>query len=134
MDLTIPAGYVLENVSLTEIAKNSHVLAYNMLSDGKYRVIVCSMSNEALPDVWDKVIRLHLKGQSEAHVNIENALFVTIDGECYELDLNTPTAIDQVSGSRPQYSSLYDLMGRKVTGTLKKGPVYIINGKKTSIR
>lgn len=134
MDLTIPAGYVLENVSLTEIAKNSHVLAYNMLSDGKYRVIVCSMSNEALPGAWDEVIRLHLKGQGEAQIGIENALFVTIGGECHELNLNATTAIDQIPVFRLQSSDLYDLMGRKVTGTLKKGPVYIINGKKASMK
>jgi hypothetical protein len=127
MDLTIPAGYVLESVSLTDIAKDSHSLAYNMLPDGRCRVVVCSMNNEALPGAWDEVISLNLRGKGDAQVNIDRAVFVTIDGERHELMMN-PTSIAQISNLKSQDSNLYDLQGRKVEN-ISKG-ILIENGKK----
>jgi len=132
MDLTIPAGYVLESVSLTDIAKDSHRLAYNMLADGRCRVVVCSMNNEALPGAWDEVISLNLRGKGDAQVNIDRAVFVTIDGERHELMLN-PTSIAEISNLKSQTSNLYDLQGRKFANGQQpttKG-LYIVNGKKT---
>ena len=132
MDLTIPAGYVLESVSLTDIAKDSHTLAYNMLADGRCRVVVCSMNNEALPGAWDEVISLNLRGKGDAQVNIDRAVFVTIDGERHELMLN-PTSIAEISNLKSQISNLYDLQGRKFANGQQptaKG-LYIIDGKKT---
>ena len=127
MDLTIPAGYVLESVSLTDIAKDSHTLAYNMLADGRCRVVVCSMNNEALPGAWDEVISLNLRGKGDAQVNIDRAVFVTIDGERHELMMN-PTSIAQISNLKSQISNLYDLQGRKVEKASKG--ILIENGKK----
>jgi len=97
MDLTIPAGYVLEGVELTKMAKKSHSLAYNMLADGRCRVVVFSMDNEALPGAWDEVIRLNLRGQGETFVNVDRAMFVTVRGERHELLLNGTTSIAQLS-------------------------------------
>ena len=128
MDLTIPAGYVLESVTLTEIAKNSHSLAYAMLPDGRCRVVVCSMNNEALPGAWDEVISLNLRGKGDAQVNIDRAVFVTIDGERHELMMN-PTSIAQISNLKSQASNLYDLQGRKIEKSVKG--ILIENGKKT---
>ena len=128
MDLTIPAGYVLESVSLTDIAKDSHSLAYNMLPDGRCRVVVCSMNNEALPGAWDEVISLNLRGKGDAQVNIDRAVFVTIDGERHELMMN-PTSIAQISNLQSQTSNLYDLQGRKIEKSVKG--ILIENGKKT---
>ena len=127
MDLTIPAGYVLESVTLTDIAKDSHSLAYNMLPDGRCRVVVCSMNNEALPGAWDEVISLNLRGKGDAQVNIDRAVFVTIDGERHELMMN-PTSIAQISNLKSQISNLYDLQGRKVEKASKG--ILIENGKK----
>ena len=131
MDLTIPAGYVLESVSLTDIAKDSHSLAYNMLPDGRCRVVVCSMNNEALPGAWDEVISLNLRGKGDAQVNIDRAVFVTIDGERHELMMN-PTSIAQISNLKSQTSNLYDLQGRKIE-KVSKG-ILIENGKKVVIK
>ena len=128
MDLTIPAGYVLESVSLTDIAKDSHSLAYNMLADGRCRVVVCSMNNEALPGAWDEVISLNLRGKGNAQVNIDRAVFVTIDGERHELMLN-PTSIAEISNLKSQTSNLYDLQGRKIEKSVKG--ILIKNGKKS---
>ena len=138
MDLTIPVGYVLESVSLTDIAKDSHSLAYNMLPDGRCRVVVCSMNNEALPGAWDEVIRLNLRGNVDAQVNIDRAVFVTIDGERHELMMN-PTSIAQLSTFnsplgptgrflQKELSTRYDLQGRKVEKNAKG--ILLENGKK----
>ena len=138
MDLTIPAGYVLESVSLTDIAKDSHSLAYNMLPDGRCRVVVCSMNNEALPGAWDEVIRLNLRGNGDAQVNIDRAVFVTIDGERHELMMN-PTSIAELSTFnsplgptgrflQKELSTRYDLQGRKVEKNAKG--ILLENGKK----
>jgi len=132
MDLTIPAGYVFEGVELTEMAKKSHSLAYNMLSDGRCRVVVFSMDNEALPGAWDEVIRLNLKGQGDAFVNVDRAMFVTVGGERHELLLNGTTSIAQLSTLNSQFSIVYDLQGRKVEKTAKG--VYVIDGKKVVIK
>jgi len=132
MDLTIPVGYVLEGVELTEIAKDSHKLAYNMLSDGRCRVVVFSMDNEALPGAWDEVIRLNLRGQGDATVNVDRAMFVTVGGERHELLLNGTTSIAQLSTLNSQFSIVYDLQGRKVEKTAKG--VYVIDGKKVVIK
>ena len=131
MDLTIPAGYVLESVTLTDIAKDSHSLAYNMLPDGRCRVVVCSMNNEALPGAWDEVISLNLRGKGDAQVNIDRAVFVTINGERHELMMN-PTSIAQISNLKSQTSNLYDLQGRKIE-KVSKG-ILIENGKKVVIK
>ena len=131
MDLTIPAGYVLESVSLTDIAKDSHSLAYTKLPDGRCRVVVCSMNNEALPGTWDEVIRLNLRGNGDAQVNIDRAVFVTIDGERHELMMN-PTSIAEISTLNSQTSNLYDLQGRKVEKNAKG--ILIENGRKTVIK
>ena len=130
MDFAIPFGYVLEDVSLTEIAGDSHELAYNMLPDGSYRVVVWSMSNMALPDAWDKMIRLNLIGQGNAQPNIDRAVFVTMDGE-REL-LTDLTSIAQISKQKSQTSNLYDLQGRRV-GKNTKG-LLIENGRKVMIK
>ena len=132
MDLTIPAGYVLEGVELTEIAEKSHKLAYNMLADGRCRVVVFSMDNEALPGAWDEVIRLNLRGQGDATVNVDRAMFVTVGGERHELLLNGTTSIAQLSTLNSQFSIVYDLQGRKVEKTAKG--VYVIDGKKVVIK
>ena len=128
MDLTIPAGYVLEGVELTEMAKDSHKLAYSKLDDGRCRVVVFSMDNEALPGAWDEVIRLNLKGQGDATVNVDRAMVVTVGGERHELLINGTTSIAQFSTLNSQFSIVYDLTGRKVQKTAKG--VYIENGRK----
>ncbi len=132
MDLTIPVGYVLEGVELTDMAKKSHSLAYNMLADGRCRVVVFSMDNEALPGAWDEVIRLNLRGQGDAFVNVDRAMFVTVGGERHELLLNGTTSIAQLSTLNSQFSIVYDLQGRKVEKTAKG--VYVIDGKKVVIK
>jgi hypothetical protein len=130
MDLTILAGSTLEDISLTEIAGDSHELAYNMLPDGTCRVIVWSMGNLALPDAWDKMIRMNLMGQGNAQPNIDRAVFVTINGD-REL-LTDLTSIAQISYLQSKYSNLYDLQGRRV-GKNTKG-LLIENGKKVMIK
>ena len=85
------------------------------------------MNNEALPGAWDEVISLNLRGKGDAQVNIDRAVFVTIDGERHEL-MMTPTSIAQISNLKSQASNLYDLQGRKVEKTLKG--ILIENGKK----
>lgn len=141
MDLTIPAGYVLEGVMLTEMAKDSHTLAYTMLPGGRCRIVVWSMDNEALPGTWNEVIRLQLRGQGEAQLNADHAVFVTVNGERHELLLNGTTGIAQWSTVNGQSSMVYDLQGRRVSSavvnssltaphsSLKKD-LYIIDGKK----
>ncbi len=131
MDLTIPAGYVLESVSLTDIAKDSHSLAYTMLPDGRCRVVVCSMNNDALPGAWDEVISLNLRGKGDAQVNIDRAVFVTINGERHELMMN-PTSIAELSTFNSQLSTRYNLQGRRVEKSAKG--VLIENGRKVVIK
>ena len=129
MDLTIPAGYVLEGVELTEMAKDSHKLAYNILADGSCRVVVFSMDNEALPGAWDEVIRLNLKGQGDAFVNVDRAMFVTVGGERHELLINGTTAIASMLNSQClMLNNVYDLTGRKVEKSSKG--LFIENGRK----
>ena len=132
MDLTIPAGYVLEGVELTKMAEKSHSLAYNMLADGRCRVVVFSMDNEALPGAWDEVIRLNLKGEGETFVNVDRAMFVTVGGERHELLLNGTTSIAQLSTLNSQFSIVYDLQGRKVEKSSKG--LFIENGRKVVIK
>ena len=132
MDLTIPAGYVLEGVELTKMAEKSHSLAYNMQADGCCRVVVFSMDNEALPGAWDEVIRLNLRGQGDAMVNVDRAMFVTVGGERHELLLNGTTSIAQLSTLNSQFSIVYDLQGRKVEKSSKG--VYVENGRKVVIK
>ena len=133
MDLAIPAGYVLEGVELTEKAVRSHALAYNLLADGRCRVVVFSMDNEALPGAWDEVIRLNLRGQGDATVNVDRAMFVTVGGESHELLLNGTTSIAQISSLQSRTSNLYDLQGRRVITKTAKG-LFIENGRKVVVK
>ncbi len=129
VDLTIPVGYTFENVELTEIAKEGHKLDYNMQDDGRCRVVIFSMSNEALPCAWNEMIRLNLRGQGEALVNADSGVFVTIGRERHELMLNGTANIAELSTLNSPLPAVYDLQGHKVENTAKG--LYIINGKKT---
>ena len=132
MDFTIPVGYTLESVTLKEIAKESHSLAYSMLDGRRCRVVVCSMNNEALPGTWDEVISLNLRGKGNSQLTIDHAVFVTIDGQRHELMLN-PTVIAEISNLNSQTSNLFDLQGRRIESQAKKG-LYIIEGKKAIVK
>ena len=91
------------------------------------------MDNEALPGAWDEVIRLNLKGQGDATVNVDRAMFVTVGGERHELLINGTTAIASMHNSQClMLNNVYDLTGRKVEKTAKG--VYVENGRKVVVK
>ena len=69
---------------------------------------------------------------TDAFVNVDRAMFVTVGGERHELLLNGTTSIAQLSTLNSQFSIVYDLQGRKVEKTAKG--VYVIDGKKVVIK
>ena len=77
------------------------------------------------------MISLNLRGKGDAQVNIDRAVFVTINGERHELMMN-PTSIAQISNLKSQTSNLYDLQGRKIDKASKG--ILIENGKKVVIK
>jgi hypothetical protein len=113
--------------------------------DGTYSITFMEVRIDEPGTIWYKVVEDHSWnynvvgfGESNADYFIENAgtydITFTFDGgvSCEVKDSEVATAINSIAAA-VKAGQVYDLQGKKVTGTLKKG-VYVVNGKKTVVK
>ncbi len=113
--------------------------------DGTYSITFTGVKIDEPGTIWYKVVEDHSWnynvvgfGENNADYYIENAgtydITFTFDGgvSCEVKDSAAPTAINSIAAA-VKAGQVYDLQGKKVTGTLKKG-VYVVNGKKTVVK
>ena len=108
------------------------------LENGKVRIAGWSANNAELKGNSGELLSLVLEGaQTVGTVTIDNIRFVTAEG--VEHAFATVEAFGETTGIglTPALSEgegvVYDLGGRKVNTQLKKG-LYIVNGKKNTIK
>ena len=127
MDVTVPEGSEISDITLNENLNSTHVMASQSLGNGKYRVIVRSKSGDSFADT-----DLLTFSRSSSDITIDNIIFVTTDAAethfstVHESDV---TSIDEISAD-PASAETYTIGGVKVSGSSAKNGVFIINGKK----
>ncbi len=139
MDIRLSAGQTIEGVLLNSRRSADHLLTCDKISDGLYRVVVCSLTGSPLLDNSGELLSLNIGG--EGTVTIEHILFVTTDADekhFADLTAGTTTGIDTI-GAQPEPMDVYTTDGRLVRrqatslSGLQKG-MYIVNGKKQVVR
>ena len=85
LDVVLPEGAELSEVTLTGRAQASHVVAWNTLSDGTVRVVAYAMDNAAFRENEGALVNLVLQTSddlsADAVVMLTDGLFVTVNGE-----------------------------------------------------
>lgn len=122
MDLNMPEGMTL----ISEDAGN-HTVMTRRLENGKTRVLVFSLENEA----FDGGSLLFLNVAGQGALTADNIIFADQNANAVRLALGNATGINGI-GQEGGIEKAYDLSGRKVE-KLQRG-VYIVNGKKVAVK
>ena len=139
MDIRLSAGQTIEGVLLNSRRSADHLLTCDKISNGLYRVVVCSLTGSPLQGNSGELLSLNIGG--EGTVAIEHILFVTTDADekhFADLTAGTTTGIDTI-GAQSEPMDVYTTDGRLVRrqamslSGLQKG-MYIVNGKKQVVR
>ena len=131
MELRLSPGQTLNNIALSGRCADSHQVAWRRTGEDTYRVVVYALSPSALIGGNRQMLTLDISG--EGTVEASDILAVATDGMRYLLTSATSdmaTGIAEMPSDDSNAMGVYDLNGRKVSGsTLRKG-IYIRNGKK----
>ena len=120
---------------LNAARKNGHQMMYNKVGDGRYRVVVLSVANNAFNGDNGELLNIQLDGFNTGDVTISNIHFITTDGTDHRFDdLSVQGGTTGLNNLTPdtQQQTIYDLQGRKRT-ELQRG-VNIVNGKKVIVK
>ena len=140
-DLYLPAGTDATGMLLNAQRKQGHLLIYNKVEEGHYRVAAISTSNSTFSGYDGELLAVSLEGIASEDICLRNIRFFTTDGEEHRFDdivMQSGTATDIASPQQPsneEAQDIYDLQGRKMVngkwlnGKSSKG-IYIVNGKK----
>ena len=149
-DLLLSDNIKIKDILLKEDNK-SHELLWKKRSNGYYRVILYSMSNQILNALDDDMLTVYIDtddATASSTLQISNAVATTINANSIklqnkELNMNgEATVISKIAGIRPnQAYSIFDVTGRFIKkssnpselNSLPKG-VYIVNGEKIMIK
>ena len=140
-DVVAPEGADVSKVLLSDVRKNGHSMATNMMSDGALRVLAYSMQNNTLRGNDGLLATLQLNSL-DGEVMLKNIHVADADGNDYALpdvSLNMLTGIFDVNFNANGSFDVYDLNGRLVrrNATTTKGlhrGVYMINNQKVIIK
>ena len=139
-DIRLSKGQQLEDIRLDNSRMgHSHNLSYSALKDGRYRVIIHSVGNDAISGHAGELLSFRVAGVEGAFA-VDNIVFVTEDQarKQFEAIYSQTTSIKNLDVSNNP-EDVYSLDGRLVKKSatslqgLPKG-VYIVNGQKKVIR
>lgn len=140
MDINVPEGTTLKGIDYAENTNENHLLAYNRIADGKYRVIGWSMSNEVLQTENGELLRLNIESNGSntpTTLSIDQIVFVTTDGTRQEMAainaLGEATGINTI-GQMMSHGKVYDMQGRRINASSTKNSVILVNGKKIIVK
>ena len=141
LDLYLPTGTDATDMLLNAQRKQGHLLIYNKVEEGHYRVAAISTSNHTFSGYEGELLAVGLEGIANEDICLRNIRFFTTDGEEHRFDdivMQSGTTTDIASPQQPsneEAQDIYDLQGRKMVngkwlnGKSSKG-IYIVNGKK----
>ena len=147
LELSTNSDADVMGVVLNASRKNGHQLLYNKVGEGRYRVVVLSVANNAFTGANGELLNIQLDGFNTGDVTISNIHFITTNGTDHRFDnLTVQGETTGLNGLTPSPSpqgkgEMYDLSGRRVSvssatsehSVLPKG-VYIVNGKKIVVK
>lgn len=139
-DIETPAGIDIQNVVKAD-GTDGHVVEWNRLKNGKYRVIGYSNANASLGRTLANITFKASSGIRDGiyPLNISNILLGRADGSEVKMDelqrniiIGNVTAISSIPASEEQQPTVvYDLQGRKYNSASEiKSGLYISNGNK----
>ena len=135
-DLMIPEGMDVTQMTLNSQRKQNHMLMYNKIGEGHYRVVVLSTSNQSFNETVGELLCIGFDNYPADGIIIDDIHFVTPQGNdllfsAIGISGDTPTSISSVRGNNCE-GKIYNLNGQSMTKT-QKG-LYIINGKKVVVK
>ena len=135
-DLMIPEGMDVTQMTLNSQRKQNHMLLYNKIGEGHYRVVVLSTSNQSFNETVGELLCIGFDNYPADGIIIDDIHFVTPQGNdllfsAIGISGDTPTSISSVRGNNCE-GKIYNLNGQSMTKT-QKG-LYIINGKKVVVK
>lgn len=127
MDITVPEGCDINDITLNEKLNASHILDYRCTDNGKYRVLVRSKNGECFG-----VNNLLNFTNTAKDVKIDNIIFVTENASEKHFESMTGsdvTGINEINVENPE-GRIYNVYGVRVSERDAQNGVFIINGKK----
>ena len=129
-DVVMPEGTSVGDVELNNAA--GHMLSYRQIDENHYRVIAYSLQNAGFKPTEKALVCM----KQATGANIENAMLVTTDGRCINMNVkDEATGIDPVD-VRNERKAIYNLSGQYMgtdVNSLPKG-IYIRNKQKVYIK
>lgn len=124
MDITVPAGVVLDEVSFAGATENVMV-ATNLLESGNCRIVMYTADGSAMLSGSADLLNIKLAGEGNGIVSIDNIIAATSTGEARELaavngNFTIATGISAIDTENEANGSIFDTNG-VVRQTLKKG-------------
>lgn len=124
MDITVPAGVVLDEVSFAGATENVMV-ATNLLESGNCRIVMYTADGSAMLIGSADLLNIKLAGEGNGIVSIDNIIAATSTGEARELaavngNFTIATGISAIDTENEANGSIFDTNG-VVRQTLKKG-------------
>lgn len=124
MDITVPAGVVLDEVSFAGATENVMV-ATNLLENGNCRIVMYTADGSAMLSGSADLLNIKLAGEGNGIVSIDNIIAATSTGEARELaavngNFTIATGISAIDTENEANGSIFDTNG-VVRQTLKKG-------------
>ncbi len=136
-NLTLPEDVDVTQMTLSPQRKQKHQLLYNKVSDGKYRVIVLSISNRVFLGTAGELLNISVDGLITDEIRVDDIHFVTPQG--YDVPFGAVTISRVATGvSRAEGDSsghenhIFNISGQQIS-VPQKG-LNIINGKKVVIK
>ncbi len=139
MDISLPEGIEIYEANMSK-TKQTRNLSYAQLQNGAWRLLYGTLDGKTVSLADRSLLTLKLTSKSKEEfggIDIEGITLVRPNTSVMHLSGvhgTLPTGISDIESIMPTGNNCYDLTGRRVTEChLKKG-IYIINGKKVSIK
>ena len=137
--MEVPEDTNVSAMRLNGNRKHGHQLIYNKVSDGTYRVVALSVSNNIFEGSEGELLGISLDGVPTDDICIRDIHFVNTAGKDFTYDklvlgYDNETGLEGICTESLQKdgNAIYDLQGRQRT-TLQPG-INIVNGKKIMVK
>lgn len=137
-DLTVPEGMDVTQMTLNSLRKQNHLLLYNKVAEGHYRVVVLSTSNQTFNGSAGELLYMAFDDQPTDDIVIEDIHLVTPQASdqlfsAIGISGDTPNSISDVRHDETNSNGkIYNLNGQRLKKA-QKG-LYVINGKKVVVK
>lgn len=112
MDVTLPEGMTVNDISLDTRRAPKHQLVFNQLSDGRYRVIGFSPTLDSFNGNDGTLLTIKTNKKGTGRIGIDNIHFVDLNAQEYSLNASqgNTTGIDIVDTEMKVYANGSDII------------------------